>query len=153
MLSSSVKASNLLPQRPILTEPQAHHQRTAQTAPKTGESQGESSLGHCPQAPTLESKDPLSEWDHIHPKRLWGAEHCTDQSQEVIVTVLGLPTPSVPSLPELEESSLQLPASSEKQSKKRAKIDAMADSSSDLHFLCFEGLYPQIGKLVAHGSM
>jgi len=138
--SSSVKDSNLLPQRPIPTEPRAHHQRTAQTAPKTGESQGESSLGHCPRAPTLENKDPSSEWDRMHPKRLRGAEHRTDQGPEVITTVSALPTPSVPSLLELEESSLQLPTSSEKQSEKRLKIDAMAVSSSDSCFLCFEGL-------------
>jgi len=88
----------------------------------------------------LENKDPSSERNRMHPKRLWGAEHRTDQGPEVITTISALPMPSVPSLPELEESSLQLPASSEKQSEKRSKIDAMAVSSSDSCFLCFEGL-------------
>ena len=73
-------------------------------------------------------------------------QHRSEVPSEKDVGNLGvaspLSTPSAPPLPELEEYSPQPPELSLTQatSAPRAKVDAIAMSSSDLRFLCFEGL-------------
>jgi hypothetical protein len=51
-----------------------------------------------------------------------------------------LSMPPVQSLPEVEESSSQNTTLSDKQTEERARIDAIAESSSNSRFPCFEGL-------------
>lgn len=69
-------------------------------------------------------------------------EPSTEQNNESLVIASALSTPLVPPLPELEEYSPQpstLPEISAT-SAPTVRIDAIAESSSDSRFLCFEGL-------------
>ena len=82
-----------------------------------------------------ESRDPLS-------KKLRSSEVSSVKDVDSPGVASALSTPSAPPLPELEEYSPQPPELSLTQATcaPRAKVDAIAMSSSDSRFLCFEGL-------------
>ena len=75
-------------------------------------------------------------------KKLCGSEILTEKDDGNLVGIPTSSTPCVPPLPELEEYSplpsglLEAPATGAA----RAKVNAIAESSSDSRFLCFKGL-------------
>lgn len=97
--SSSIpiaKTSTLLPQKPILTEPQAHCQKSIPSIQVSGESWSESSLGHHPQTLTLEGGDMSNERSNMLSKKLCSSEIVTEKDNGNLVGISTSLTPCVP---------------------------------------------------------
>ena len=86
--------------------------------------------------------DLSSERGDVLSKKLRSTELPIGQSNGSPVVASVSSTPVVPSLPELEERSPLPPGPTEPQalSTLKARVDSIAQSSSDSRFLCFEGL-------------
>ena len=143
--SSSTSIANTtapLLQKLIPTEPRAHRQKSTTSVQNSGESRNESSLGRRSRTLTLESGDSSNGRSNALSKKLRGSETSAEKDDGNLVGISTSSTPCVPPLPELEEHSplpsglLEAPATSAA----RAKVNAIAESSSDSRFLCFEGL-------------
>ena len=91
---------------------------------------------------TLEGGVPLSKRHDLLSKKLHSSEVLMEKDIGTLGVVSALSTPSAPPLPELEEYSPQPPELSLTQTTiaLRAMVDTIVMSSSDSHFLCFEGL-------------